>query len=134
MAKKVNCIMLIDDNPDDNFFHKRVINKSECANQVIVFQSGQEALDYMKTHEQKNQVSPDLVFLDINMPGMTGWEFLEEYDKTTPSSSHHMVLIILTTSNNPDDINRTRSTTRASEHHTKPLTKEMLSDIIDKYF
>ncbi len=74
MADKLNCIMLIDDNEDDNFFHSRVIQKNSLANNVIVMPSALEALGYLKLKDQQ-RIKPDLILLDINMPGMNGWEF-----------------------------------------------------------
>lgn len=134
MTKKVNCIMLIDDNPDDNFFHKRAITKSGMADHVLIMQTAMEALDYFSQHNEADWVSPDLVFLDINMPGMTGWEFLEEYDKLALSDDHHVIVVMLTTSENPDDIIKAGGIRHVSSYYTKPLTAEMLQEVIDKNF
>jgi CheY-like chemotaxis protein len=78
--KKINCIMLIDDNEDDNFFHERVIRKSSYADIILVKQSALDALNYLKKDLLESEY-PDLIFLDINMPAMNGWEFLEEFNQ-----------------------------------------------------
>ncbi len=126
--------MLVDDNPDDNFFHKRVIKKNDSAEHVVICQSGQEALDYLKNQALDGWIKPNLIFLDINMPGMTGWEFLEEYEKLILSDKSHVIVVMLTTSENPDDIKKAKGIGNVSSYHAKPLSKEMLDEILSKNF
>jgi CheY-like chemotaxis protein len=129
MTKKIKCIMLIDDNSDDNFYHERVIRKSETTETIISEQSAEAALAYLR---QEGNSKPEIIFLDINMPGMNGWEFLHNYrmlDKHLQSSA---IIVMLTTSENPDD--RLKAINFVSDFKTKPLTKEMLEDVIKKYF
>lgn len=124
--------MLIDDNPDDNFFHQRVIKKADAAEVVISENSAMAALEYLKSKKDHPHEHPDLIFLDINMPGMNGWEFLEEYEKLDKNLQSHVIVVMLTTSENPDD--RMRAMNIIPEFKTKPLTREMLEEIINKYF
>lgn len=130
--KKLKCIMLIDDNPDDNFYHERVIKKSNAAETVISETSAIEALEYLRSKNDNNRPQPDLIFLDINMPGMNGWEFLDEYQKLDKELQGHVIVIMLTTSENPDD--RIRAIKVVPDFRTKPVTTEMLEEIIGKYF
>lgn len=132
MTKKIKCIMLIDDNPDDNFFHERVIRKSGAAGNVIIKSTGVEALAYLKSKKADKDTHPDLIFLDINMPGMNGWEFLSEYNKLDKESQSKAIVIMLTTSDNPDD--QAKAFDIVSEFKTKPLTEEMLEEVINRYF
>jgi CheY-like chemotaxis protein len=129
--RKLNCVMLIDDNVDDNFYHERVIKKNNTAHQVISIESAQQAIDYLRTAEN---VRPDLIFLDINMPEMNGWEFIEEYIKLDEPLRGKVIVVMLTTSDNPDDQARARKLTVLADFKTKPLTKEMLNEIVVKYF
>ncbi len=123
--------MLIDDNGDDNFFHEREIKKIDLACTVITKNSGLEALEYLKS---KKEPRADLIFLDINMPGMNGWEFLQEYDQLGKELQSRAINIMLTTSDNPDDKERARTFGFVSDYIIKPLTKEKVKAIVDKYF
>ena len=134
MSKTLKCILLIDDNPDDNFIHERVIRKNNVAENVVAKQTGWEAIDYLKANRKNNHLPPDLIFLDINMPGMNGWEFLNEYEKLDEMSKSRAIVVMLTTSENPDDMQKAKAMNLASDFKTKPLTREMLKEIIEKYF
>lgn len=126
--------MLIDDNADDNFFHTRVINQSNAASIIVPKQTAIAALEYLKSKENINGTHPDLIFLDINMPGMNGWEFLEEYNKLDKHLRSHAVVVMLTTSDNPDDKLKAEASNVAADFKTKPLTELMLKEIMNKYF
>lgn len=132
--KVLNCIMLIDDNRDDNFYHERVIKKSNAAHKVISIESAVEAIRYLKNEDNHETNHPDLIFLDINMPEMNGWEFLEEYEKLDERLRSKVIVVMLTTSDNPDDQARAEKLGILADFKTKPLTKEMLNEIIQKYF
>jgi CheY-like chemotaxis protein len=134
MNSKINCILLVDDNVDDNFFHERVIRKNDLAQKVVAKQSGIEALNYLKEHSDNLLNHPDLIFLDINMPGMNGWEFLNEYKKFDKAHQNKAVVIMLTTSENPDDRAKADKFDVIREFKIKPLTREIITEIREKYF
>ena len=123
--------MLVDDNRDDNFFHEREILKNNPANTVITKESGMEALEYLKSKEDPHS---DLIFLDINMPGMNGWEFLQEYNLLDKELQGQAIVIMLTTSDYSADIAKSKNWGFVSDFVTKPLTEEMMQEITVKYF
>lgn len=134
MNHSLQCIMLVDDNPHDNFYHEREIRKHNKETVIITKNSGEEAIDYLKSDINDDGMHPDLIFLDINMPGMNGWEFLEEYNKLDEELKSRIVIVMLTTSVNPDDESKAKTWKIVSDYITKPLTKDMMVSIIDKYF
>lgn len=123
--------MLVDDDEDDNFFHEREIIENHMATTVIVKDSGRKALAYLRA---KTDPLSDLIFLDINMPGMTGWEFLNEYNTLEEELKGRAIIVMLSTSANPKDIEKAKSWEFVSDYITKPLTKERLEVVIEKYF
>ena len=123
--------MLIDDNPHDNFFHERAIKAYDESDIVIAKESGTAALEYLNAGTDPRS---DLIFLDINMPGMNAWEFLEKYVLLDQTIKGQPIIIMLTTSGNPFDLAKAKEWDCISDFITKPLTKEKMKEIADKYF
>lgn len=131
MKKKLNCILLVDDDPDDNYYHQIIINEMNIVNKIDVATNGIEAVAYLK---KENQTPPEIIFLDLNMPKMNGWEFLNEYKHLDNVQKAKVLILILTTSANPDDIKRAKEIKEVSGFETKPLSKELLSQLLNEYF
>jgi len=131
MKKKLHGILLIDDDADDNFFHKMVIDEMNCTEHVEVAFNGLEAIDYLKN---ENQPKPDLVFLDINMPRMNGWEFLEAHSKLKQEQKAKVIVIMLSTLKDPDDLKRAAQFSEIIDFNYKPLTENSLMQILEQYF
>lgn len=131
MSQKVSSILLIDDNPDDNFLHKYMIEKSGVCDTIYVATDGEKALDFL--NDDNNPV-PELIFLDINMPRMNGWEFLEEYKLLSEDKKQSVVVLMLTTSMNPHDKLRADEISDLTGYESKPLNEEKLARILKDYF
>ena len=125
-------ILLVDDSEADNFLHKRVIKKVGCSARVEVREDGREALEYLDSTRGTDPPLPSLIFLDLNMPAVDGWEFLEAYQKR--DGRRPPIIVMLTTSHNPDDRTRAESHSCVSDFLTKPLTPESLQAVLDKFF
>ena len=127
MAIKINSVLLIDDDETTNFIHERVIKKAGITENIIKAENGKVALDYLKETNSK----PDLIFVDLNMPVLNGWEFLEQYRQLDEVQKGKVVIIMLTT-----DVNPYADTDKAPIHNflNKPLTSEALNKILQEYF
>lgn len=127
--EKLSCILLIDDHEATNFIHQMIIEKSGCVEKIVSVNSGFRALEYL--NNLTNQL-PNLIFLDINMPKMNGWQFLEAYKKLDPSRKTNIVM--LTASNNPSDLEKAMENPEVLDFKNKPLTTEILEELLAVHF
>lgn len=139
MKKKLNCILLVDDDEATNFFNKIIIDKSGVAEHVEITWNGREALEYLTnkgkyTGQNDKYPNPDLILLDINMPKMDGWDFLDEYEKLDDEQKARIIIVMLTTSFNPDDKERAEKIPIINGFKNKPLSANMLNEILEIYF
>lgn len=139
MKIKLNCILLVDDDEATNFFNNIIIKKANCTHHIQTTQTGQEALNYLTNSEKfegrgTDYPRPDLIFLDLNMPGMNGWEFLNKYKDLEEGQKGKIVLVMLTTSPNPDDELKARTIEEVSGFKNKPLTGKMLEELLLFFF
>lgn len=137
MKTKLNCVLVVDDDEPTNFFTNVILEESGCVDQVRMMQSGKEALDYLVNSEKMENdpvayPSPDLIFLDINMPVMDGWEFINEYRKL--KMQERVIVVMLTTSLFPEDKAKAEAMGEISGFENKPLTVEKINRILEKHF
>ena len=134
--KKINTVLLIDDDEPTNFIHKKIIQNCGLVSAIQVANSGLQALNMLDHHAGSTNDSslPDLIFLDINMPAMDGWEFLAQYKKLTTAQNKNIIIVMLTTSLNPDDEVRAKQIKEVYAYKSKPLTGQMINEIANTYF
>lgn len=125
-------VLLVDDDSTSNFLHKRIMQRLELQVFIDVSENGKEALSLIANESALS--GNRLVLLDINMPVMDGWEFLDEFEKLPSDIKDHCKIFVLSTSINPDDKLRAESIHSVCGYLTKPLTKEILVDILDEWF
>lgn len=130
MSYKLQMILLIDDDEPTNFLNRLALEEANCAREILVFQSAASAIEFL----QSAASGPDLIFLDINMPAMNGWEFLQEYENLGPEKQGSRIIIMLTSSINPDDRTRAEQNPAVSGFRNKPLTPEIIQEIMDSFF
>ncbi|KZS39153.1 hypothetical protein AWE51_11385 [Aquimarina aggregata] len=130
----VETVLLIDDDKATQYVHKRIITKHNKFKNILTFLSGSIALDYLKSINVNFTKKPQLIFLDLNMPGMNGWEFIEQYNGLCNSITRGNKLIILSTSNDPIDISRSREIDNVNDFISKPLSTAILDKVLETHF
>lgn len=124
----INTLMLIEDNTVDQMICKRVIERSGCVRQLLQFHYATDALEYLAS---KDRPEVDAILLDINMPRMDGFEFLEAATKAYGAKFARVVVIMLTTSLAPWDAARAAKYEVVKDFLNKPLTQAHLGQISD---
>ena|SRR5260370_24209634 len=124
MSNYKTCL-LIDDNYIDNFVTRRILESGNFAEQVIVSQSATDAINSLRS----GTVKPDVIFLDIRMPVMGGFEFLQEYDKLEIDGKQTIKIFMLSSSLDPTDLRKSVNNKYITQFVHKPLTQKTLDDI-----
>lgn len=126
---------LVDDDEINNFICVNIIQKMGFADEVTAFESGSDALSKLEelAKEHPEQL-PQVLFLDINMPIMNGWDFLEEYTKIKKEHSFSMSLFMLSSSIYQADVDKSKEYDDVTDFVTKPLREDSLNEITSKYF
>ncbi|MEN0045807.1 MAG: response regulator [Bacteroidota bacterium] len=125
--KKIDQIMLIDDDEVTNFYHQFIIEEANCCKQIQIFKDSQNALSFLQ--DTKNPM-PNIIFLDINMPVMNGWEFLDKYKKLDTKRKRNAVVVMLTTSTNKNDKEKSKTYREVAHFYSKPLTEKTLFHVM----
>ncbi|RAU82173.1 response regulator [Pontibacter arcticus] len=137
--EKLTGVLLIDDDDTTNFLNQRLLDRMDVADNIRTFVNGKQAFDYLYNvsnnnydASNKNYFVPQLIFLDINMPVMDGFEMLDMFDRLNPDFRKGIVMAVLTTSTHPQDTESSKK--YAAEYLTKPLTAEKVEALLAKYF
>lgn len=134
MPTPIRCILLIDDDPDDNFLHRLVIEESGLCEAVREATTAAEALRYLAQPDTADHPFPNLLLLDVNMPGMSGFEFLDEYHRWVPNPPLNPLVLLFTAAENPAEQARAQTYSEVAGYHVKPLTDKLLREVAGKYF
>ncbi|HRK54780.1 MAG TPA: response regulator [Cyclobacteriaceae bacterium] len=118
-------VLLIDDDKICNFITETTLNKLGVAKEVHSALNGQEALDLLNSYFLGEVAIPDIIFLDLNMPIMDGFQFIEAFKKLDFPKKESILIVVLTSSINPDDVKQAKSL--GIDHYmTKPLDEEKI--------
>lgn len=133
MSANLNHIVLVDDNETTSFLNNRLLGRLAVANQVSTFARADEAFEQLWGEQAPAGTAPDLVFVDLKMPGVSGFEFLELYNALPQPVQEQTVMAVLTTSMHGADTARVAQYPNV-EYLTKPLTEEKMRKLLEKRF
>jgi CheY-like chemotaxis protein len=126
---KFETVMVIDDNIIDLYITSRIITKSHFGSIILEYNLPHEALQFLKDNQENITALPELIFVDIYMPLMTGFEFMEEYDKLSDTLKDYCSVIIISSTSDDRDITRALRDKNVLEFQEKPLSKKFLKTI-----
>ena len=121
--------MLIDDNEIDNLINQKMVEASSIAENIYIHTGAKSAIEFLRNMQKldlADKVLPDVIFLDIDMPLMDGFQFLDEFDKLNSATKKKCKIIMLTSSINPQDLNRSKKYLYVKLYLNKPLTHDSL--------
>jgi len=127
---QVKTLTLIDDDDIFVFLTKKVVEQTNLVDLIKVFGNGLDALNFLKENKDNVDVLPEIILLDLSMPIMDGWQFLEEFTKLNPYIGKKITIYICSSSISHDDITRAKSINEVSDYIIKPITKNKLIDLI----
>ncbi|MEO5910655.1 MAG: response regulator [Pelobium sp.] len=122
-------VLIIDDDDINNFIASKLLDKIPPKATVKVCVNGLEGINYMKSVLGNEEVIPDIIFLDINMPLMNGWEFLEEFENIKDQIKKRVVINMLSSSVYNDDIVKAETFTTVNKFISKPLTVDKIQEL-----
>ncbi len=122
-------VLLVDDNEIDNFINEKVISSTAFAENILVMNSADEALSYLRENSAVTDKIPEIIFLDLNMPVKDGFGFLEDFEKLADAVKSKSRVIVLSSSISPEDINKASTNPYVQRYINKPLSEKYLEAI-----
>lgn len=127
---KFETVMIIDDNLVDLYIISRMITKNNFGKNVLHYTEAEEAIKYLQENQDDISKLPQIIFVDIYMPLMSGFEFLEAYDELSATLKNYCKAYIISSTIDNDDIAQSSSNKNVVAFHVKPITKEFLDRIV----
>jgi len=132
MSRKLRTVMLVDDDPALNWISSKIIELGGYADKIIDFTNPLDGIEYLKSNAQDGNQQPCVLFLDINMPYMNGWDFLAELKVIVPELPKSTLIYILTSSDFNEDVEKSKTFSELSGYFVKPLAPEYFIQVFSE--
>ena len=129
---KVKTLGIVDDDKIYTFLVKKTIEETNLVDMVKIFDHGLDAINFLKKNAANSDTLPEIILLDLSMPIMDGWEFLEEYVMLSPKLDKTITIYIISSSISPYDIEKAKNISLVTDFIIKPISKEKLIEIFKK--
>lgn len=126
---KIKNILLVDDDSITNFINKKLLDKLDIAEEIKIAFNGSQGINCLEGNCFTSKKTPEIVFLDINMPGMDGFEFVKNFNAINFNNKKNVIICVLTTSTNKDDHAKMQEL-GVKYFLNKPLTREKVEDFL----
>lgn len=130
--RKVKILGIVDDDKIYTFLVKKTIEQTNLVDLIKVFGNGLDAIDFLKKNADNPDSLPEIILLDLSMPVMDGWEFIEEYMLLSPKLGRMITIYIVSSSISPHDIAKAKSISSVTDFIIKPISKVKLIEIFIK--
>jgi two-component system chemotaxis response regulator CheY len=124
-------IAIVDDDKIFQLTASKNIKSISVTDRVLQFENGEDALQFINTNLSNPALLPDYIFLDINMPFIDGWMFLEDYDKIKHKLGKPMKIYMVSSSIDPRDIARAKNNNNVSDYVVKPVSREKFAELLE---
>ncbi|QRM89809.1 response regulator [Lacinutrix sp. WUR7] len=121
---------IVDDDDVYQFTIKKTINSLNIAKNIMAFSDGEEALNFMIENLHNDEELPDVILLDINMPIMDGFQFMEEYIKIKPKLDKKITIYMISSSVDASDVERANKISEVSDYIIKPIKEGQIQSIL----
>jgi CheY-like chemotaxis protein len=128
--KKIDKLAIVDDDEAFVFLTREIVEETDMVNNISVFGNGLDALNFIQQNKNNSNELPEIILLDLNMPVMDGWQFLERYCTMTSELAKPIAVYICTSSISPDDVAKAREISAVSDYIVKPVTTDNLKLMI----
>lgn len=127
---EIDTLYIIDDDDTHQFIVQRAISSINVVNSIKIFSNGKLAIDFLDGALKSKEAIPDVILLDLNMPVMDGWEFLEHYFLLKPRIEKKIYIYVVSSSVNPSDMERAERISAVTDYIVKPLSREKLIKLL----
>ncbi|KAB5487566.1 MULTISPECIES: response regulator [Flagellimonas] len=128
--KEIDTLFLVDDDDTYQFIVQRTLSSINLVKSIRIFSNGREAINFLESSIGDPNLIPDVILLDLTMPIMDGWQFLENYILLKPRLGKRVHIYVVSSSVDPSDVERAKNISEVSDYIVKPITKQKLISLL----